>query len=91
LMVRMVDDREDPQRAIDAPRWLVSPADWSVVLDERFGGPGGVAAALAARGHAVATAPWDDGRFGHAHAIEVTPEGYRGATESRTEGAVLGL
>jgi gamma-glutamyltranspeptidase/glutathione hydrolase len=91
LMVRVVDDHDDPQQAIDAPRWLVSARDWSVLVDERFGGPGGVAAGLAARGHAVATAPWADGRFGHAHAIEVTPTGYLGATDPRTEGAVLGL
>src|SRR5262249_29616352 len=63
LMVRMVDDHEDPQLAIAAPRWLVSPEDWSVLLDERFAGP--VHDGLAARGHAVSTAPWDDGRFGH--------------------------
>ncbi len=89
LMVRMVDDHEDPQRAIGAPRWLVSPDDWSVLLDERFGGA--VQDGLAARGHSVDTAPWNDGRFGHAHAIEVVRHGYRGATEPRTEGAVLGL
>ena len=89
LMVNMVDDRMDPQQAIGAPRWLVSPADWSVLLDERFAGA--LQDGLAARGHRVSTAPWDDGSFGHAHAIEVTPHGYRGATEPRTEGAVLGL
>jgi gamma-glutamyltranspeptidase/glutathione hydrolase len=89
LMVRMVDDQMDPQQAIGAPRWLLSPGDWSVLLDERFAGA--VQDGLAARGHATATASWDDGSFGHAHAIEVTPHGYRGATEPRTEGAVLGL
>ena len=89
LMVRMIDDGEDAQRAIDAPRWLVSPADHSVVADERFSPA--IVEGLRAMGHRIATSPWFDHRFGHAHAIVVTPDGYAGATDPRAEGAVLGL
>ncbi len=89
LMVRMIDDGEDPQRAIDAPRWLVSPADHSVIADGRFAPA--VVEGLRAMGHRVSTSPWPDHRFGHAHAIVVAPDGYAGATDPRADGAVLGL
>ncbi len=89
LLVKMVDDAEDPQRAIDAPRWVVSPKDWSVVADERFGQQ--VLDGLRERGHDVTTNAWFAGAFGHAHAIQVLPNGYAGATDPRSEGAVLGL
>jgi gamma-glutamyltranspeptidase/glutathione hydrolase len=85
----MVDDRQDPQRAIDAPRWVVSPSDHSVLADERF--DPGVVEALRAKGHRVAVAPWFEGVFGHAHAIVRDARGYAGATDPRTEGAVVGL
>jgi gamma-glutamyltranspeptidase/glutathione hydrolase len=89
LIVRMVDDREDAQRAIDAPRWVVSPKDGGVTADERF--PPALLEGLVARGHPVGTSAWHDGLFGHAHAIVVTPEGYLGASDRRAEGAALGL
>jgi gamma-glutamyltranspeptidase len=89
VMVRVVDDRDDAQRAIGAPRWAVSPKDGSVTGDERF--PPAVLGGLAARGHPVATSAWHDGLFGHAHAIVVTPEGYLGASDPRAEGAAIGL
>ena len=85
----MVDDSEDPQRAVDAPRWVLSPRDWLVTADARFGPE--VLDGLRAHGHDVATSAWFDPGFGHAHAIQVTGRGYAGATDPRTEGAVLGL
>jgi gamma-glutamyltranspeptidase/glutathione hydrolase len=89
LMARMIDDREDPQRTIDAPRWIVSSRDWSVTADARFGPD--VLERLRALGHQVSTSAWFDPVFGHAHAIEVTETGYAGATDPRAEGAVLGM
>jgi gamma-glutamyltranspeptidase/glutathione hydrolase len=89
LMVRMVDDSYELQRAIDAPRWVVSPYDHGVLADERFGP--GVVEALRAKGHRVTVAPWFDPAFGHAHAIAREAGVYAGATDPRTEGAVLGL
>ncbi len=91
LLARMIDDGNDPQRAIDAPRWLVSMTDGSVLADERLGGAGRVVDGLRDRGHRVDFSAWFDPSFGHAHAIEVTPDGYLGATDPRAEGAVLGL
>jgi gamma-glutamyltranspeptidase/glutathione hydrolase len=89
LMVRMVDDAEDPQRAVDAPRWVVSTADHAVVADDRFGHE--VLAALEAKEHRVSTSGWFDPVFGHAHAIVRANRGYLGATDPRCEGSVLGL
>ncbi|HYT29444.1 MAG TPA: gamma-glutamyltransferase family protein [Actinomycetota bacterium] len=88
VLTRVVDDGEDVQRAIDAPRWVVSPRDWSVVADERF--EAGWLEALRGRGHRVGVAPWFDPVFGHAHVIEVTRGGYAAASDPRSEGAALG-
>jgi gamma-glutamyltranspeptidase / glutathione hydrolase len=89
LLAWIVDDRHDIQRAIDAPRWIVSPQDWSVTAESRF--EPHVVEGLRQRGHRVDLAQGYDSLMGHAHAIEVIEGGYAGATDPRTEGAVLGL
>jgi gamma-glutamyltranspeptidase/glutathione hydrolase len=89
LLARFVDDGEDLQRAIDAPRWIVSPSDWSVTAEARLSSD--TLDGLTARGHRVVTTEPLDSLMGHAHAILVSPDGYTGATDPRTEGAVLGL
>jgi gamma-glutamyltranspeptidase / glutathione hydrolase len=89
LLTRIVDDGQDPQRAIDAPRWVISPQEWTVVAESPFGiewmGD------LRARGHRVSFTGELDPVMGHAHAILVEDNGYMGATDPRAEGAVLGL
>jgi len=89
LLARILDDGEDIQRAIDAPRWVVSPQDWSVIVESRFAPD--LVHDLRRRGHGVAVTQSYDSLMGHAHAIEVAEQGYVGATDPRTEGAVLGL
>jgi gamma-glutamyltranspeptidase/glutathione hydrolase len=89
LLTRIVDDGEDIQRAIDAPRWVVSPRDWSLTMESRF--PPGWIDDLIRRGHRASSTGSYDSLMGHAHAIAVTGDGYAGATDPRTEGAVLGL
>jgi gamma-glutamyltranspeptidase/glutathione hydrolase len=89
LLARIVDDGRDIQRAIDAPRWLVSPHDWSVTADARFGAA--VVDGLRSLGHRISLTPWFDPALGHAHAIRVGDGGYAGATDPRAEGAVMGL
>jgi gamma-glutamyltranspeptidase/glutathione hydrolase len=89
LLAHIVDDGWDVQRAIDAPRWFVSPGDWSVVAESRF--DPSVLEGLRERGHRLTeTGPYDS-LMGHAHAIEVEPNGYAGGTDPRAEGAVLGF
>jgi gamma-glutamyltranspeptidase/glutathione hydrolase len=86
---RVIDDGRDIQDAIDAPRWVVSPTDWSVRAESRFDHD--MLQELSRRGHSLTmAAPFDTG-MGHAHAIEVTDYGYACATDPRAEGAALGL
>ena len=89
FLTRVIDDGLDVQDAIDAPRWVVSPGDWSVRAESRFDHD--MLQELGSRGHALTTTgPFDTG-MGHAHAIEVTGYGYACATDPRAEGAALGL
>jgi gamma-glutamyltranspeptidase/glutathione hydrolase len=89
FLTRVVDDGRDVQDAIDAPRWVISPTDWSVRAESRF--EHDMLQELSRRGHNVATTRPYDTAMGHAHAIELTPYGYAAATDPRSEGAALGL
>lgn len=89
LLARIIDDGEDIQLAIDAPRWVVTPRDWTVTTESRF--ESAVIDGLRRRGHRLALTEGYDSLMGHAHAIELTEDGPAGATDPRTEGAVLGL
>jgi gamma-glutamyltranspeptidase/glutathione hydrolase len=89
LLVRIIDDAWDIQDAIDAPRWVVSPEDWSVTAEDRFGAE--LLEELRERGHRVEEVGPFDPLLGHAHAIMVTDQGYAGAFDPRSEGAVLGF
>ena len=89
LLARMIDDGASPQEAIDAPRWVVSPGDWSVTMESRF--DPSVVEELRGRGHRIAvTAPFDS-LLGHAHAIQFSRGGYVAGTDQRCEGAALGF
>ena len=89
FLTRVIDDGRDVQDAIDAPRWVVEPADWSVRAESRF--EHDMLQELSRRGHSlITTGPYDTG-MGHAHAIEITSYGYAAATDPRAEGAALGL
>jgi gamma-glutamyltranspeptidase / glutathione hydrolase len=89
LLARIVDDGEDVQRAIAAPRWVVSPADWSVAAESRF--DPATFDVLRRRGHRLSLTSEFDSLMGHAHAILVSRDGYAPATDPRAEGAALGL
>src|SRR6266511_1979011 len=89
LLTGIIDDGVDVQRAIAAPRWVLSPEDWTVLAESRFD-PGWLAD-LRARGHHISLAAELDAVMGHAHAIMVEDKGFAGATDPRAEGAVLGL
>jgi gamma-glutamyltranspeptidase/glutathione hydrolase len=89
LLARIVDDGDDIQRAIEAPRWFVSPSDWTVAAESRFDGQ--TLQELRARGHRLTLAEAFDSMMGHAHAIVVEDGGYRAAFDPRSEGAALGF
>jgi gamma-glutamyltranspeptidase/glutathione hydrolase len=89
LLVRMVDDGADPQDALDAPRWCITPSNWMLRAEPSF--PPEWFDALRRLGHDPHRAPPVDTGMGHAHAIQRTRDGYAVATEPRAEGAALGL
>jgi gamma-glutamyltranspeptidase/glutathione hydrolase len=89
LVVRLVDDAEDVQHAISAPRWSVSPEDGSVAAENRF--EMSTTDGLVARGHALSLLEAFDDEVGHAHAIRADRTCYTVGTDPRTEGAALGF
>ncbi len=89
LLARIVDDGEDLQRALDAPRWHVEPERWTVHAEPTLGDD--VLGGLEARGQRVRRTNVLDSRMGHAHAIAPGPHGYAVATDPRAEGAAAGL
>jgi gamma-glutamyltranspeptidase/glutathione hydrolase len=89
LLARLVDDGDDPQDALDAPRWCIDPSTWTLRAERGFS-PDWFEA-LRALGHDPQRAPGVDPGMGHAHAIQSTGGGYAVATEPRAEGAALGL
>jgi gamma-glutamyltranspeptidase/glutathione hydrolase len=93
LTTRTVDLGLDVQTVVEAPRWLYGRT-WGaptreLVLEARFGDE--VAAALAARGHAVRLVePWSDA-VGHAQAVRLDASGLLvGAGDPRADGPALG-
>jgi gamma-glutamyltranspeptidase/glutathione hydrolase len=89
VLVRMLVDGDDPQTAIDQPRFAVDPGTWGVAVESRYDED--TIDELRRRGHDVRTVrAYDDG-MGHAHAIELLGPGYRAASDPRSEGATLGV
>ncbi len=78
----------DLQEAITAPRWFVSPQDRTVKIESAV--DPSVPAGLRSLGHTVEVLGPRESVMGHAHAIRYDPHGYAGATDPRTEGAVVG-
>ena len=90
LLVRLVDDGWEPQTAVDAPRWVIDLADWSVAAESRFDPD--VVEGLRRRGHTVDVSSAFDPSMGHANVIEVGGAGgLAGAADPRAEGAALGF
>lgn len=89
LLAHIVDDGDDPQDALGAPRWCIDPSNWALRAERSF--PPGWFDALRSLGHEPQPTRSGDTGMGHAHAIERTASGYAVATEPRAEGAALGL
>ena len=89
VLTRLLVDGDDPQSAIDAPRWSVEPSDATVGHESRFSSAW--VDNLAGRGHSLrALRGYDDG-VGHAHAIERTVHGMRAGCDPRAESAAMGV
>lgn len=89
LLTRMLDQGMPLDAALAAPRFdaVVGDEDGQPLVRLEPGFPAAVMAELRRRGHAVQ----EGGSMGHAHAIEILPEGvYRGAADPRTHSLALG-
>ncbi|MEM6708250.1 MAG: gamma-glutamyltransferase family protein [Pseudomonadota bacterium] len=87
MATRLLDFGENPQAAIDAPRWQIEP-DFQISLERGF--PTALVADLEARGHRL-TERRDYRHFGGAQMIYSTGDGLVGASDPRKEGQVSGF
>jgi gamma-glutamyltranspeptidase/glutathione hydrolase len=87
MVTRVFDHGQNPQAAIDAPRWHVYE-DMSVGLETAV--PDEVLAALAARGHTVRREPREH-VFGGAQLILRLDDGYAAGSDHRKEGQAGGF
>ena len=88
VLVRMVDYRQNPQAAADAPRWRVD-AGAGVRIEQ--GVTAETLAALRARGHDMVQADRWSTDFGRAQLIFRMEDGYFAASERRTDGQAVGF
>jgi len=87
MVIRMVDYKQNPQAASDAPRWIVNP-DFSVGLEPGFN-PQAVEA-LAKKGHRIAAAEAVNFAFGGAQLIWRGADGYVAGSDHRKDGGAVG-
>ncbi len=87
VMVRLADYGQNPQAALDAPRWRVDGA-MKVVVEP--GLDAGVYQALRDRGHEVAIAPARTVAHGGGQAVYRLADGYLGASDPRRDGQAVG-
>ena len=87
VMVRQVLHRQNPQAAIDAPRWRVDGGK-RVVIEPGF--DASVYEGLRARGHELEIAPARTVEHGRGQAIHRLEEGYFAASDGRADGQAVG-
>ncbi len=87
IMVRYADAGQNPQAAIDAPRWRV---DTGLKVNIESGFRPEVYEELKRRGHQLAIAPRTSTDFGRAQLIHRMQGGYLAASEWRTDGQAVG-
>lgn len=88
LLASMIVDGLSPQEAVAAPRWYASTSDWRVFIEEDA--DPAIMEGLKSRGHTVVPTAARNSLMGHAHAIEVLPDGFRAGADPRTESGVAG-
>lgn len=88
---RIVDFGQNPQAAIDGPRWRVHESDGTVWTEEHMAAD--TLGGLEARGHKLTRTKWPSFDFGSSQIIWRPAEGgpYLGASESRRDGAAVGF
>jgi gamma-glutamyltranspeptidase/glutathione hydrolase len=89
MMVRLVDYKQNPQAASDAPRWKITEDQQGTMVEPGF--DPAVLEALAARGHRLTLAEKDSTEFGAAQLIYKLDDGYLAASERRRDGQAVGF
>jgi gamma-glutamyltranspeptidase/glutathione hydrolase len=87
VMVRMADHDQNPQAALDAPRWYVD-MDFRVALEPGFSPR--VAEGLQGRGH-LFMKEFDSSLFGGGQVIYRMEHGYCAASDPRKDGQAVGF
>ena len=88
MVIRLVDYRQNPQVAADAPRWKIT-LDGTVLLEQAIAEE--VARGLAQLGHRVVRAPAGSTEFGAAQLIHRLDDAYVAASEPRRDGQAVGF
>ncbi len=85
VVTRLIDAHQNPQAALDAPRW-----QWTEGLKVQMepGFSDTTVAELTRRGHAITTADSRSVAFGRGQAILKMPHGWMGASDLRADGLV---
>ena len=87
-LVRLIDYRQQPQTALDAPRWKVNAG---VSLDLEAGASAALREGLAALGHQFASVPDAYMDFGAGQFIVCAEDGYVAASDPRRDGQAAGF
>jgi gamma-glutamyltranspeptidase/glutathione hydrolase len=93
VVVGMVDDRLDPQAALDRPRFCIEPANAGGTVNLEDGIPNEVVQGLARRGHLLKAPISDYARalFGRGQIIRREPGGVLwGGSDPRADGGAIG-
>jgi gamma-glutamyltranspeptidase/glutathione hydrolase len=88
MVIRLADHDQNPQAAVDAPRWKVAK-DGSLMVEAHM--PADTVEGLRQRGHRVRVMPPDSLDFGSAQVIRRLPSGYAAASETRRDGQAAGF
>lgn len=89
VVLRIADQRMNPQAASDAPRWRIHDDNSTIAVEWNF--PPEAIAGLAARGHDVRVAQRLDTEFGSAQLALKTDNGYIAASDHRKDGYPAGF
>jgi gamma-glutamyltranspeptidase/glutathione hydrolase len=88
VMVRLVDYRQNPQTASDAPRWRLGD-EMNVQLEHDV--PAAIVGELKSRGHRTIQDDRLSTQFGRGQFIFKLEDGYLAASEKRTDGQAVGF
>lgn len=87
VLSRMIDNHQNPQAALDAPRWRIDKGR-HVHLEPGF--PASTVQGLVDRGHEIEVADARSVQFGGGQVIRRMDGGYVGGSDSRRDGLAIG-